>query len=168
MDGMNGLLTQERLKQVLDYESETGIFRWKKAHRGTRADRLAGTDHKEGYISINIDYRLYLAHRLAWLYVYGELPASDVDHVNRDRSDNRISNLRLATRKQNMENQGLRSDNTSGHKGVSWDARRKKWLAQIRHNKQTIFLGRHDCIDKALSARAAAESMYFTHSGATA
>lgn len=103
-------LTHSRLLEVINYNPETGLFTrsWGK--------RVVGSDHPNGYIQIRVDYTRYLAHRLAWFYVYGEWPPIDIDHINRDRRDNRISNLRIATRKQNNANRMGKA--RSGFKGV--------------------------------------------------
>jgi hypothetical protein len=96
---------QADLKQILDYDQNTGVFRWatRKCQR-KRAGEIAGSVSNKGYVMIGIDYKKYSAHRLAWLYVHGDWPAGEIDHINRDRTDNRISNLRVATRRQQIEN----------------------------------------------------------------
>src|SRR6185369_10895033 len=99
----------------------------------------------QGYWRIFIYGKAYLGHRLVWLYVYGEWPRGDIDHVNRTRSDNRLCNLRVATRSQNLGNMGRRPVNTSGYKGVTWHKRAEKWLAQISVNRKNIYLGLFNC-----------------------
>ena len=81
------------------------------------------------------------AHRLAWFFVYGEWPQKQIDHINGNKSDNRISNLRLATASQNLSNKGITKSNTSGYKGVSFNRTKKKWMASIKVNKKSINLG---------------------------
>ena len=100
----------------------------------------------------------HLAHRLAWLYVHGEWPAEEIDHLNRVRSDNRISNLRLATQAENKQNTSLRRDSTSGHKGVSWHKRDKKWVAEIKLHGKKHYLGYFNNINDAIAARKSEES----------
>lgn len=112
---------------------------------------------------IKIDQRKYFAHRLAWFYVHKHWPLSDIDHINRVKIDNRLSNLRSVTRKQNQENQAPHSNSTSGVLGVHMDKTRNKWVARIKHFGKTIFLGRFTSFDEAVSARKAAEKIYFTH-----
>lgn len=115
---MRADLTAERLRETLSYSPETGAFAWRrKPANAKRAD--AGCRASSGYVLIRIDDVLYKAHRLAWLYVHGEWPSKFIDHINRDKSDNRIVNLRIATRTQNTHNVGMFSSNTSGFKGVS-------------------------------------------------
>src|SRR4051812_40825019 len=104
------MVTQERLKQVLVYSPESGLF--------TRRGRVAGTTYR-GRINIFIDYRGYLAHRLAWLYVHGRWPIGDIDHIDGNASNNAISNLREVSRSVNMQNQRrARSDSRTGLLGV--------------------------------------------------
>ena len=137
------MITHEQLKSFLHYDPEMGIFVWmapnsRRVHVGYEAGCLRKVD---GYIQIMINRRLYLAHRLAWLYVHGLWPKDQIDHINGVKDDNRIANLREATRSQNMYNQGKRTDNSSGVKGISWHKPAKKWLVQIRFNGKNKYLG---------------------------
>jgi hypothetical protein len=154
------LLTQARLKQILSYQPESGIFRWKqKVARRVRVGDRAGNSHHSGYVFISIGGRLYAAHRLAWFYVYGEWPKGDVDHKNTIRSHNWIDNLRLATRSQNVANGRLRAINTVGLKGVSRN--QTKWMARIRKDDQLIFIGNFDSPEEAHAAYVAkAEELF--------
>src|SRR5687768_4110898 len=123
------MLTAERLRELLDYDPDTGVFRWKtrpvraeylrtdRAWNSRFAGRPAGTLVK-GYVCILIYRRSYRAHRLAWLYVHGEWPRNELDHEHGNRADNRIEKLRSATRGQNMQNRKPNSNNTSGYPGV--------------------------------------------------
>jgi hypothetical protein len=119
---------------------------------------VAGTLNSHGYWSIKIAGKPHKAHRLAWLYVHGEWPPEDVDHINRARDDNRIVNLRLASRSENIQNSSLRLDNSSGHKGVCWVECRQKWIAQIKHQSRCKHLGYFDDINDAVAARKSAEA----------
>lgn len=131
--------THERALQLLNYSPETGLITWR-CNRGrqAKAGQVAGNVRKkDGYIQIKIDGRLCLAHVLAVFISDGVWPSCDVDHRNGIRADNRRSNLRHATHAQNVQNQGKRSDNKSGLKGVSWSRLHKQWRAQIqRHGKR--------------------------------
>ena len=112
-------MKQEELKQILDYDPDTGLFRWKiKPRSQTDLGDIAGT-LCQGYIRITINKKNYYAHRLAWLYMTGQWPVNTVDHINRIRNDNRISNLREATDQEQQFHLGEYKNNTSGFKGVS-------------------------------------------------
>ncbi len=155
-------LTAEKLRSILNYESETGIFTWKVSNSNrVKVGAVAGSPNGHGYLCIKVLNRLYRAHRLAWLYVNGSWPKLDIDHINRNRSDNRIANLREVTHKQNMQNASKRSDNTSGHPGVCWHKQKSKWQARIRHNYKRIYLGYYNTIEEANAARKAAEKLYW-------
>lgn len=137
------MLTQEELKRQLNYNEETGIF----TNRITRSIRsqigkIPGTESKQqGYVRIRINGKFYLAHRLAWLYVYGAFPEMQIDHINGIRNDNRIINLRNATHSQNNLNCTIRSDNSSGFKGVYWCKSHEKWQARAMINRKNIHIG---------------------------
>jgi hypothetical protein len=157
-------LTQTRLKEVLDYKPETGALVWKINRRGrAKAGTIAGTTKTGEYVQIMIDKKMYLAHRLVWLYVYGELPKEKIDHVNRVAYDNRIQNLRLVDDKQNRENISIAKNNTSGHIGIYWLPKQNKWQAKIGHNKKRIYLGNFEQKSEAIMAMKQAEKQYFTH-----
>lgn len=133
-------ITQERLRELLTYDPETGGFKWCLTMGKAISGCVAGSRKSNGYLRIGIEGKLYASHRLAWLYQYGELPSGFIDHINGHRSDNRISNLRLATRTENNRNSGMRSDNTSDIKGVSWDAQNKRWRAQIWQAGKVVYM----------------------------
>ena len=155
-------LTAEHLRSVLHYEPETGIFTRKvRTANSVKVGDIAGGPDSDGYLRIKVQSRKYQAHRLAWLYVYGVWPKDQLDHVNRVRTDNRISNLREATVKQNNQNKSKSSNNTSGHSGVSWYKRDSKWQAQITHNQKQIHLGYFNILEEAVAARKAAEKLYW-------
>jgi hypothetical protein len=103
----------------------------------------------KGYVVIKIDGRLYRAHRLVWFWETGSLPELEIDHWDRNRSNNRFSNLRPATGQQNRCNQGLRSDNQAGLKGIYYRADREKWQAQIGHNGRVKNLGQYETAGEA-------------------
>lgn len=154
-------LTQERLKYFLNYDEGTGVFKWRFNRKGLFAGQVAGSISKDsGYVCIRIDNRLYRAHRLAWLYVYGVWPDDCIDHINHNRQDNRICNLREATKQDNQQNLSKNSANTSGVTGVSFYAAYSKWAAEIWVKKSKIFLGYFDNIEDAAEARRVAEKKY--------
>ena len=155
-------LTAEYLRSILNYDPETGIFTWKISNSSrAKVGDVVGCQSGDGYLRIQLQSRKYQAHRLAWLYVYGEWPEDQIDHINRIRTDNRISNLREVTNKQNLQNSGKRSDNTSGHPGVIWHKRISKWQATIKHNQKQIHLGYYSTIEEAIAARKAGELRYW-------
>lgn len=138
------MITQELLKQYLHYCPETGVFTWIGRLKRVTVGKTAGTPNGNGYLRIRIFRVLYHAHRLAWLYVYGEFSKLNIDHINGNKSDNRIENLRESTMAQNLKNFGKPRDNKSGFKGVHFDKARNKWLAQARLNGKSFHLGRYD------------------------
>ena len=143
--------TAERVRELLSYDPETGDFRWMVSRGGQRAGSIARCVRHDGYVVIMIDRKLYYAHQLAWLYMHGEL-VSELDHINGIRSDNRIFNLRPATRTQNNGNSRKPKHNTSGFKGVCYHKRDKKWQAQIHHKGRQIWLGLFDTAEAAHAA----------------
>jgi len=131
--------TQKRLQELLNYDPQTGIFVWKVVRgNSVKPGDQAGCVNSKGYWEIVIDKKTYLAHRLAWLYAYGTFPLI-LDHKDRNKSNNRIANLRKATPSQSQANKSISRDNQSGYKGVSWNGR--NWRASVRHNGKSIHLG---------------------------
>ncbi len=135
-------LTIERLRELLHYDPETGIFTHRIGRKGqsTRAGEIAGRIRaQDGHRRIGIDYGRYFASRLAWLYMTGEWPESEIDHINRIPNDDRFANLRVATRGENQANRGRPQNNTSGLKGVN--RHKGRWRAFIKKNGVNIHLG---------------------------
>jgi len=125
-------LTVDRLKELLHYEPTTGLFTVIRRRRNQlQIGDTVGHKVQRGYVSIHIDGRGYLAHRLAWLYMTGKWPIAEIDHANCDTSDNRIANLREASRSQNVRNSRLRCNNHSGYKGVRLHKKTGLWQARI-------------------------------------
>lgn len=138
---MSTALTADELRSRLLYEQDTGLFKWiARATSRVPCGAMAGTINNEGYRAISINNRSYLAHRLAWLYVYGEWPMDQIDHINGVKTDNRISNLRNATRSTNCQNlRAAKSNNKVGLLGVTRD--RGRFRAAIKDNGKQRFLG---------------------------
>lgn len=153
-------LTQARLKELLHYDPETGIFTARGARPGPRPKSwpAVGSINGNGYVTIRVDGTTYQGHRLAWLYMTGKWPDDDIDHRNRRRSENRWENLREATNAQNAQNRKLASTNTSGCPGVWWNKDCGKWQAAIKVAGKRTHLGLFDAIADAADAYAAAKA----------
>jgi hypothetical protein len=159
-------MDQRELKQYLEYNPITGIFVWKIRRNGrVRAGQQAGMIGPRGYRVITLNRKIYREHRLAWLYMYGVWPTI-IDHINRNPIDNRIENLREVTRSQNQQNRTQDPRNKSGARGVVWAKNAKKWRAQIRINKKSIYLGYFDLVEDAARAYVTAAKKYHTHNPA--
>lgn len=151
----------EYIKSVLKYNPDTGIFTWKKSRTNkVKVGDVAGSDHGEGYVRIWVNYRRILAHRLAFLLMGEEVPEY-VDHINGIKSDNRWCNLRGCNKSENSCNRKMRSDNTSGIRGLCKDKRSNKWEAYIIKEGKRTNLGYFNCVAHAACVRAIAEDKYF-------
>ena len=150
----------ERLRETLEYSPETGLFTW----LVNRQKALIGKPNKEllntGRIQVRVFGNKYLAHRLAWAYLYGEFPKHQIDHINGDPSDNRLCNLRACTRAENHQNMRIQSNSTSGYIGVSWHKLRQKWRASITLNRKHIHIGMFPTAELAYAAYCKAKSEY--------
>lgn len=160
-----------RLTDLLTYEPGTGSFTWKVSVGNGIAGCVAGSVRQHSAcshyktIDIGIDGKLYRAHRLAWLYVHGRLPDVEIDHIDGDGTNNRISNLRLATHKQNGENVKLRKDNRSGRRGVSFHPASGLWRARVSHHGRELCSYHGSSEDAALAADAARKQLYSHYTG---
>jgi hypothetical protein len=145
--------TAERVRELLDYDPETGIFtrkvRLAQRHQvGSRADFIVQHGQLKGYARVGIDRQRYLAHRVAWLYVHGTWPTKYLDHINGNKSDNRICNLREATAKLNNENKHKpNAQNRAGYLGVHFH--QGKWRAKIQTDGRVVDLGCYETPEKA-------------------
>lgn len=134
--------TCEQLQSILDYAAESGVFTWKVRRGNVLQGRAAGYLRDDGYITIRINRRHYRAHRLAWLWMHGEWPTDDIDHIDGNPANNAIDNLRTVSPGENLQNmRRARSDNNCGLLGVAWQKSCKLWRAQIRVNGQRIHIG---------------------------
>jgi hypothetical protein len=122
----------DHMKAIYEYDASSGVFSRRKSGRGRLAGQSGGTLNDDGYVRIMVAGRRYGAHRLAWLVTYGEWPKGEIDHINGNRADNRIANLRDVSHSQNQRNlHRPRSDNRTGVLGVSWHAQTGKWRARL-------------------------------------
>jgi len=155
------ILTAERLREALSYDQETGIFTWLVSPNfRVKVGDAAGCGHHTGYRRIVIDGVSHQAHRLAWLYVQGYFPTNIMDHINGDRADNRIFNLREATDAENNQNKISSRNSTSKYLGVSWSKQRNKWLATIHVNRKQRYLGQFATEEEAYAAYCAAKAEF--------
>lgn len=164
---MKPLPSHVELRERLKYDPDTGVFLW--TGRGCKRlnhcliGRPAGSLTPNGYIGIELGHGRFAAHRLAWKYVHGADPTGEIDHINGDRTDNRIANLRDTSRAENARNMCLPSHNKSGVIGVCFKQDRGKWMASIKINRRIHYLGNfHDKAD-AIAARKAAEARFRFH-----
>ena len=162
------MITQDRLKELLRYCKDSGVFSWRINRKGgVKSGQCCSCVDSAGYVVIRVDGRLYRGHRLAWLHEHGVFPNELIDHINGIKSDNRILNLRLCTKSQNAQNAKPHIDNTSGFKGVSFCRNTKKWVADICVNGSSHRLGYFVDIEDAKRARASAELELHPFSKAT-
>lgn len=155
-------MNQAALKNALKYIPETGHFRWAVGSSRRAAGEIAGSVDRKGHRRIRIGGKKHSAHRLAWLWQYGEWPAGQVDHVNHNPDDNRIENLRVVSNQENHKNRKRPLQNR-GIAGVYWKARDQKWSAEIKSAGKTKSLGQYNSYFDACCARKAAEMKYGFH-----
>jgi hypothetical protein len=153
------VLTAEQLRTELHYDAQTGVFTRIACRPGVTQGRIAGVTNRHGYVVITVLFRQYAAHRLAWLYSFRRWPKSQIDHINGDKTDNRISNLREATPSQNKANTSPQR-NGSGVKGVSWSVKDQRWHARIQVDGKRVFLGGFASQQEAADAYAAAARLH--------
>jgi hypothetical protein len=157
-------ISQAELKELLSYDPETGVFRRKVTiDVNTRAGDVAGRDNGHGYLRMRVRGQSYHAHRLAFLYVVGELPSEHVDHINGIKDDNRWCNLRQVNRLENTKNAKLNANNKSGVMGVGWNSARGKWHAFANEDGKQKHLGLFSDISDAVKARLEAEKAFGYH-----
>ena len=156
-------LTQEKLKEHLHYCPDSGVFTWVKARGTAENNKRAGCTMTTGYRGIRLFKMLHYEHRLAWLYMHGEWPKEQIDHINRIKNDNRIENLRCASNQENRRNQGLSKKNTHGVLGVYKHKKSGKWRATIHIDRKPVHLGYYFSFLDAVLARKMAEHKYGFH-----
>lgn len=160
----------EELRDMLRYNAGTGLLFWKtrplssfttehagKVWNSRFVGAEAGSIHVDGYRRVEIDRRKFLSHRIIWALVYGVWPEGFIDHIDHNRTNNKITNLRVVTRAENNRNASLRSDNTSGAVGVRWHKNSNKWESRISVGGRLHYLGLFTKFDDAVSARKLAD-----------
>lgn len=164
----------EKIRELLRYEPETGRLFWKERPNdmfnlprehirwnSRYADKEAfASCQSNGYRIGHIHSRKYYAHRVIWVLIHGDWPRCEIDHINGINGDNRIENLREASKAQNQRNKGMMANNTSGFKGVSWNSRAKKWQALIAKGGKNRNLGQFDTPEAAHAAYCEAAKKY--------
>ena len=160
------ILTQERLRELLNYDQETGLFTWR-VWKGARAPvgGVAGSRDSSGHIQILIDKHPYRAHRLAWLHVHGEWPKDQIDHINGVRTDNRLSNLRDVPHLINSQNKRATHNASGSMVGVRRRIRNGRWEARLTIAGKLTILGAYDTPDEARAAYVEAKRVH--HQGCT-
>lgn len=149
-------------RQREHFISERGFKTWNSRYPG----KEIGCKHRSGYRYVRIKFggkQKYLMHRLVWAWHYGSWPKDQLDHIDHDRSNDRIENLREVTRAENMKNMSMSKNNTSGVTGVHWHKQHKKWAAQIRTSRKTKHLGYFENFEDAVEVRKDAEKLYGYH-----
>ena len=151
------------MREFIAYNAKTGEMTWKKVlGNRTRPNAICGGNiDSKGYGRVCFDGKQYRAHRVAWALFYGEWPTLQIDHINGNRLDNRIQNLRPATNSENSRNSQISKNNTSGITGVTYHAKAKKWVAQIMVNRKNHYIGLFDSKAAAAAARQAAQVQFF-------
>lgn len=159
------MITQDNLKELFKYDKDNGTFtRIKQSGKRGKIGDIAGTlKNDTGYVEIQINRKKYKAHRLAWLYMYGEFPDGDLDHINHKKDDNRIYNLRVVNDFINCRNRPMNKNNKSGIAGVSFHKSVKKWCATITVYYKQIHLGSFNTKAEAVAVRLEAEKIYGFH-----
>ena len=153
----NFSLTRDLLHELFEYRD--GFLFWKISRPHVKIGQKAGFSGDRGYWKITVGNRMYRAHRIIFLFHHGYLPA-EIDHIDGDRQNNKIENLRPANRSQNLVNKGLSNKNTSGAKNVSWVKDRNKWEVQMYVNKKKTFVGRFDDLEVAKAAAVAFKNQH--------
>jgi len=151
------VISQKELRRILHYDARRGVWRWRVSRGTAGKGSVAGCIQSDGYRHICINGKQYKSSRLAWFYIRGYFPENQVDHINRVRDDDRWENLREVSQQCNNRNCGIRKDNASGIRGVSWYKQTGKWLVQVAVNGKRKHLGYHDDFTEAVAYRLAAE-----------
>ena len=156
------MIDQDTVKKLFYYDAESGMLIWRNGNgRNVKPWQEVKSKNGSGYYAVKINNKSYTAHRIAWLYTYGQFPTEDIDHKNRNRNDNHLCNLRQVSRTDNCQNISAPSHNKSGHIGVSWIKSHNAWTVYIKVNKKNKWLGYYKNLADAVAARKAGEDRYY-------
>lgn len=158
MDGGRTLIAVERLRQEFTYDAASGVIR---SLSGRAKGRIEGAKSPNGYLKLRLDGVNLYAHRVAWALVHGSWPENDIDHINGERDDNRLSNLRALKRHENLQNMRKRRPGRSGVRGITWDKQTQTWRAQLSAQGKRINIGRFR--DKEMAEQAYLEAKRLHH-----
>lgn len=162
--GLIMALSQDKLKSIFGYDPLTGVVTWKEKRSNIAKGSVAGCLHGSGYKIITIDSATFKLHRVIWVLVFGHIPSGFyIDHINGNKIDNRLENLRLATNSQNQQNRPAPKNNSSGYRGVTWHKAVNKWMARICHKGQRKTIGFFDTPEDAYKAYKEEAKKLFTH-----
>ena len=155
-------ITAEEARQLFDYDPKSGDLTWKVSlNPRAPVGHVVRAPNSRGYYTVRVRGKPYGAHRVAWLIATGTWPAEHIDHINGDKTDNRVENLREATNAENQRNRAAQRNNTSGFKGVSWNKRDSKWRAYIQVDGKFRHLGNFATPEEAHAAYCkAAEELF--------
>lgn len=152
------------IKESLSYCADTGIAKWMVKRTGkAKEGSSAGYLRRDGYLEVKINNVSFLLHRVIWALHYGVWHKGEIDHIDGNKTNNRIANLRAATKSENQRNAGLRFDNKSGCPGVCWYKQTGKWVANITLGNKRKHLGFFDKLEDAIAARKQADKDYGFH-----
>jgi hypothetical protein len=155
------MITQKRLHELFEYREDGNLIRKINVSSNARKGDIIGTIHNRGYMTVLVDQKSYLVHRLIFLYYHGYLTEGlQIDHIDGNRQNNRIENLREVTGSQNNMNSKIRSNNTSGVKGVWWSKEKRKWRSMVKVNHKEIFLGYYTSLEEAAAVVKEAREKY--------
>ncbi|MDO8972094.1 MAG: HNH endonuclease signature motif containing protein [Saprospiraceae bacterium] len=155
-------LTQTRLHELFGLNTETGELIWRVSKGSKKQGNIAGSINKKGYRCIKIDGRNYKAHRLVWLYTFGSWPKDQLDHIDGNRSNNRLDNLRECTHGENQQNLAPKTGGTSNYPGIYWAKHVQKWQVSIRIKGKSEYLGLFTNELEAAEAYKLAKQLYHT------
>jgi len=158
------LPTQSELRSMLEYDPLTGIVTWKENRSNMIKGSVAGCVHSSGYRVIGLNNKTQRLQRVIWVYMFGHIPEGFyIDHINGNKLDNRLENLRLATNNQNQQNRPAPKNSSSGYRGVTWHKQVNKWMSRICHNGERTTIGFFDSAEEAYTAYKKEANKLFTH-----